>query len=432
MKDTNTTNQQLMERRTRAVPRGPFHVAPIFAKRAEGSILWDVEGNAYLDFCGGIGVVNVGHNHPKVVAAVKAQADAFLHTCFHVAPYEAYVRLAERLNERVPIDGPCKTAFFNSGAEAVENAVKAARVFTGRQAIIAFERGFHGRTLLAMSLTGKCHPYTAGHGPFAPEIYRLPYAPFFRPPDVSDDEVNAECGQALERLDHYHVEAEAIAALIVEPILGEGGFSPIHPAGFSLLRQWTRERGIVLVADEVQSGFGRTGALFACERYGVAPDLITMAKSLGGGMVISGVTGQEAIMDAPAVGGIGGTYGGNPLACAAANAVLDVIDEDDLCARARAIGKIVMRRFEALKKKHPFISDARGIGAMCALEIASPDTGAPDPESVKRICQEALLRGLLIMSASGNVIRTLMPLTISDNELQDGLHILEQAIEAAA
>lgn len=427
-KQANNTNEQLMQRRTKAIPRGPFHVAPIFAAKALGATVWDVEGKTYLDFCGGIGVQNVGHNHPKVLEAVTKQAEAFLHTCFHVMPYEVYVRLAERLNRAAPIDGECMSVFFNSGAEAVENAVKAARVFTGRTGIAAFERGFHGRTLLAMSLTGKCRPYTAGFGPFAPEVYRLPLAPFFLNPNRGDAEVERECRRALDHLSHYHVETESLACLIVEPVLGEGGFHPIHKAAFALLRQWTADNGIVLIADEVQAGFGRCGALFACERYGVRPDLFTLAKSMAAGTVLSGVTGRAAILNAPGVGGLGGTYGGNPVACAAANAVLDIIEEEALCDRANTIGDRVMACFSRLKDTHDIVSDARGLGAMCALEIVNADTGEPDPNRVARICRAALERGLLIMSASGNVIRTLMPLTISDADLERGLAILEEAV----
>ncbi len=427
---TSKTNAALMQRRNRAVPRGPFHVAPVFAARAEGAIITDVEGNTYIDFCGGIGVQNVGHNHPKVVAAVKAQAEAFLHTCFHVTPYESYVALAERLNRAVPIDGECKTALFNSGAEAVENAVKVARTATRRPAVVAFERGFHGRTLMTMTLTGKCRPYTAGFGPFAPEVYRLPVDPFFAAEGTPDEVVEAACQAALDHLAHYHVEPEAVACVIAEPVLGEGGFKPIHPAGARALRRWTRENGAILIADEVQTGFARCGALFASKRRPLAPDLMTLAKSLAGGLVLSAVTGRADVMEAPGVGGIGGTYGGNPLAVAAAMAVLDIIEEEDLCARAEAIGREVMGRFRELKDAHPFVSDARGLGAMCGLELTDPATGAPAPERVAEICQEALSKGLLVMSASGNVIRTLMPLTISDDDLRRGLDILSASVAA--
>ena len=424
------TNTDLQRRREAAVPRGPFNITPIFVARARGALLWDVEGKQYIDLCGGIGVANVGHNHPRVVAAVKAQADRFLHTCFHVAMYEEYVRLAERLNALVPVAGPCKTALFNSGAEAVENAVKISRAHTGRTAVVGFERGFHGRTLLGMSLTGKCRPYTAGFGPFAPEVYRLPHEPFFAGAD--DPEVEARCAAALEHLCAYHVEPDAVACLVVEPVLGEGGFWPIHPTAFRALRRFCSTHGVLLVADEVQTGFGRCGALFACERYGVEPDLVLMAKSLAGGMVLSAVSGGAGIMDAPGVGGIGGTYGGNPLACAAANAVLDVIHDEDLAQRARAIGQAVMARFRELEQAHDFLACPRGLGAMCALEIVDPSTGVPDVDRANKICQAALRMGLLLMTASGNVIRTLMPLVISDEELSRALDILARALDDAS
>ena len=385
-----------------------------------------LEGREYIDFCGGIGVANVGHNHPRVVAAVKAQADRFLHTCFHVAMYEEYVRLAERLNALVPVAGPCKTALFNSGAEAVENAVKISRAHTGRTAVVGFERGFHGRTLLGMSLTGKCRPYTAGFGPFAPEVYRLPHEPFFAGAD--DPEVEARCAAALEHLCAYHVEPDAVACLVVEPVLGEGGFWPIHPTAFRALRRFCSTHGVLLVADEVQTGFGRCGALFACQRLGVEPDLVVMAKSLAGGMVLSAVSGRAGVMDAPKVGGIGGTYGGNPLACAAANAVLDLMEEEDLPARARAMGQTVMARFRELARVSDFVVRPRGLGAMCALEVIDPSSGAPDAERASNICQAALRRGLLLMTASGNIIRTLMPLVISEEELTRALDMIAGAL----
>ena len=427
-KDDSQTNRRLMLRRNAAVPKGPFHVSAVFVAKAEGSIITDVEGNTYIDFCGGIGVQNVGHNHPRVVDAIKAQLEKFTHTCFHVTPYESYVALAERLNDLVPIDAPAKTVFFNSGAEAVENAIKISRAHTKRQATVAFERGFHGRTLLAMSLTGKCTPYTAGFGPFAPEVYRLPYEPFFAPPDVPSDTVEKRCRAALEHLTHYHINAEAVASLIVEPVLGEGGFLPIHAAAFHLLRKWTEAHRILLIADEVQTGFARTGALFACQRYQIKPDLMTMAKSMGAGTVLSAVTGKSDLMESPGVGGVGGTYGGNPISCAAALAVLDIIRDEKLSERAIDIGDTIMQTFHSLSEKYDFINSARGLGAMCGLEVTDPRTGAPDAERVRRVCEEALKNGLLIMSASGNIIRTLMPLTISNEALRRGLDILSDAV----
>lgn len=423
------TNAELLDRRNRAVARGPFHVAPIFADRAQGALLWDVEGREYIDFCGGIGVMNVGHNHPRVLEAMARQSERFLHTCFHVAMYEEYITLAERLNALAPIHGACKSAFFNSGAEAGENAVKICRVHTGRPAVVAFERGFHGRTLLGMSLTGKVHPYTAGMGPFAPEVYRLPYLPFFATHrEMIDADVEKGCRAALEKLFAYHVEPEAIACMIVEPVLGEGGFRPMHCIAMKILRETCRDHGIVYISDEVQTGFGRCGAHFAIERYAMEPDMVVMAKSLGGGTVLSGVTARAEIMDAPGVGAIGGTYGGNPVSCAAANAVLDIIEEEGLCARAIAIGETVLQTFLQFEKQYPFVGDARGLGAMCCMEIVDPETGKPDPARASRICADALEQGLLIMMASGNVIRTLMPLVITDSHLEKALGILGTAL----
>jgi 4-aminobutyrate aminotransferase / (S)-3-amino-2-methylpropionate transaminase / 5-aminovalerate transaminase len=421
---TPSKQSDLLARRAAAVPRGPFNVAPIFAARASGVRIWDVEGREYLDFCGGIGVQNVGHNHPRVVEAVKAQADQFLHTCWHVVMYEPYVRLAERLNERVPIPGPKKTVLFNSGAEATENAVKIARASTGRQAVLSFERGFHGRTLLALTMTGKVKPYSEGFGPFAPEVYRLPYEPFFGGPERSDAQAEKEARSALDHVFSYQIEPKQIAVIIMEPVLGEGGFIPAHPAAMRAARSVARDSGILFAADEVQTGFGRTGAWFAFERYDIQPDMVLMAKSLAAGLPLSAITAGAAILDAPQVGGLGGTYGGNPLACAAANAVLDIMEEEGLPAKALAIGEKIMARFRALQKKHAFVVDARGLGAMCGLEL---DTAA----RANRVLKEALDRGLLLMTANGNVIRTLMPLVIGEEDLTRGLDVLEEALAAA-
>ena len=297
---TEPTHTQLFRRRALAVPRGPFNVAELFIERAEGVKLWDVDGNEYLDFCGGIGVANVGHNHPRVVEAIQRQAARYLHPCWHVAMYEPYVRLCERLNALVRTGSENKTALFNSGAEAVENSIKIARAFTGRQAVVAFERGFHGRTLLGMTLTGKVQPYAEGFGPFAPEVYRLPYEPFFDPPKgTSDEAVASGAVAALGHLFHYHIDPSSIACVIVEPVLGEGGFFPAHPEALRVLRQACRDQGIVFIADEVQAGFGRCGHMLACEHYGVEPDVVCTAKSLAGGMPLSAVTGRSDIMDAP-------------------------------------------------------------------------------------------------------------------------------------
>jgi 4-aminobutyrate aminotransferase/(S)-3-amino-2-methylpropionate transaminase len=433
MSIASITNQELLKRREAAVPRGPFHVTPIFAARAQGALLWDVEGREYIDFAGGIGVLNVGHNHPHVVAAVHEQADRFLHTCFHVVAYEEYIRLAERINALVPINGPVKTAFFNSGAEAGENAVKIARAYTKRTGVVGFERGFHGRTLLGMTLTGKCKPYSQGFGPFAPEVYRLPYMPFFATQrEMTDSEVKHSTHEALDHLFAYHVEPENIACVMAEPVLGEGGFRALHPVALQILRDRCRDNGILFISDEVQSGFARCGATFAIERYGIEPDMVAMAKSIAGGLVLSGVSGRAEIMEAPQIGGIGGTFGGSPLSCAAANAVLDVLEAENLSARAQVIGDRVMQVFNALLERHPHVGDARGLGAMCCIEIVDPATGKADVARAGRICRLALEQGLIIMTASGNVIRTLMPLVITDEQLERALTILQKAVAGAA
>lgn len=423
-------NQKLLARRVAAVPRGPFNITPIFAADASGATIRDVEGREYLDFCGGIGVLNVGHNHPKVVAAIKAQADRLIHSCWHVVMYEPYVELAERINAIAPTPGPSKTLFLNSGAEATENVVKIARAATRRDAVVVFERGFHGRTLLALTMTGKVDPYCRGFGPFAPGVFRLPYEPFFAPGQASDAEVASGAREAMEHLFAYQTEPERVACLVIEPVLGEGGFLPVHPAAFRVLREECTRHGILLVADEVQSGFGRCGSWFACERYDMEPDLVVMAKSLGGGMPLSAVTGPAATMDAPQVGGLGGTYGGNPVALAAGLAVLDVIEEEGLLERAEHIGTKVASAFDHLASRHAFLASPRGLGATRAIEVVSPETGAPDVERAKRLVAEAFNRGLLLMTASGYVIRTLMPLVTTDEQLDDGLSILADAADA--
>jgi 4-aminobutyrate aminotransferase/(S)-3-amino-2-methylpropionate transaminase len=427
-----SSTEALLVRREAAVPRGPFNVHPVFAERARGARIWDRQGREFLDFCGGIGVLNVGHNHPRVMAAVHEQTEKLLHSCWHVAMYEPYVALAERLNALAPIPDPVKTAFFNSGAEAGENAVKIARAATRRAAVVCFERAFHGRTLLGMTMTGKVRPYTAGFGPFAPEIYRLPCDAFFAPAERDDAAARAAADAALDHLFAYHVEPEQTACVVMEPVLGEGGFHPAHPAAALRLREVCREHGIVFVSDEVQSGFGRCGAWFACQRLGVEPDLVMTAKSLAGGLPLSAVSGRADLMDAPGVGGIGGTFGGNPLACAAALAVLDVIEQEGLCDRAERIGAKVLAAFRGWQKRHRHVAGARGLGAMCGLDVVEPDTGAPSPPRAARVVAAARERGLLLLTASGHVIRTLMPLTIEDAELDRGLEILGQALAVAA
>ncbi|HVQ28215.1 MAG TPA: 4-aminobutyrate--2-oxoglutarate transaminase [Vicinamibacteria bacterium] len=425
-------SRELFARRQAAVPRGPFHVTPIFAAEAKGSVLVDVDGNRYLDFAGGIGCLNVGHANDAVVKAASAQLQRFTHTSFNVVAYESYVALAERLNRLTPGSFAKKTFFVNSGAEAVENAVKIARVATGRQAILAFEDGFHGRTLLAMSLTSKVHPYKAGFGPFAPEIYRAPYAYCYRCSyNLQYPGCGVACVDALEDLFKRDVAAEEVAAVIVEPVLGEGGF--VVPPGEYLprLRALTEKHGILLIADEVQTGFGRTGKLFACEHSGVVPDLLVTSKSIAGGLPLAGVTGRAEIMDAPGVGGLGGTYSGNPVALAAAHAVLDAFEGGALLARANAIGALVKSRAESWKARFPLIGDVRGQGAMWALELVKDRaTRAPAKEETNAVTQKAYERGLITITAGtyGNVLRTLMPLVITDAELGEGLDVLESAL----
>ena len=400
----------------------------IYVAKAENSELWDVDGRRFIDFASGIGVVNTGHRHPKVMEAVARQAEAFAHTCFHVGSYESYVRLAERLNALAPGAAPKKTVFLNSGAEAVENAVKIARYHTKRSAVIAFSGGFHGRTLMAMALTGKVMPYKRGFGPFPAEIYHAEFPQPYR--GIS----TAQALEDLQRLFHGDVDPKSVAAIIIEPVQGEGGFN-VAPFDFlRALRQLCDEHGIVMIADEVQSGVGRTGKMFAIEHAGVAPDLITVAKGIGGGFPLSAVIGRADIMDAPHPGGLGGTYGGNPISIAAGNAVLDVIESEELFARAARVGQKIRARLEALAKELPQMGDVRGLGAMLAFELVKdPKTKEPDAELTASIVAHAEKRGLLLLSCgtSANVVRLLSPLTIPDAILEEGLNILGQALKAA-
>jgi 4-aminobutyrate aminotransferase/(S)-3-amino-2-methylpropionate transaminase len=426
-------SRALLERRQSAVPRGTFNVAPVFVKSARGALVEDVDGNTYIDFAGGLGCLNTGACADAVVDAVREQANDFTHTCFHVAMHEPYIELAERLNQLTPGDFPKKTFFANSGAEAVENAVKIARSFTGRPGVIAFEDAFHGRTLLAMTLTSKVKPYKFGFGPFAPEVYRLPYAYCYRCPFGAEfPACEMKCAEReMEDFFKRYVAAETVAAVIVEPILGEGGFV-VPPAEFlTTLQRVCRANGILLIADEVQTGMGRTGTLFACEQFGLEPDLIIAAKSLGGGLPISSITGRAEVMDHPMVGGLGGTFGGNPLACRAALAVLDLIERENLCQRAVEIGAKVMERFRLLQEKYQIIGDVRGLGAMCALELVT-DRGTKQParEATELFTRRALERGLITITAGtfGNVIRTLMPLVMTDKELDFGLDVIEDVL----
>ena len=425
-------SQALVERRRRAVPQGVPLTAPIAIAHADGALLTDVDGNRLIDFAGGIGTLNTGHRHPAVVAAAKAQLDEYIHACFQVINYEPYVAAAERLNALAPGAFAKKTMFVNSGAEAVENAVKIARRHTGRQAVIAFDHAFHGRTLLTMTLTSKVMPYKKGFGPFAPEVYRLPFPYCYR---CETGPAHGRCCLAsraqLETLVATQVDPDSVAAVIIELELGEGGFVPAPPEFVDALAEFAREHGIVLIDDEIQSGFGRTGKMYAAEHYGLAPDLIVTAKSLAGGLPLGAVTGRAEIMDASHVGGLGGTFAGNPVALAAANAVLDVMDREGIAARGAALGDLLRDRLRALAVRHVAIGDVRGLGAMMAIElVADRATKAPAKELTARLQAAALRRGLLLLTAGtfGNVIRILVPLTATDAVVDEGLAVLEQAL----
>jgi 4-aminobutyrate aminotransferase / (S)-3-amino-2-methylpropionate transaminase / 5-aminovalerate transaminase len=419
-------SQEILARKARAVA-GPLEVTfPIFAAEARGALLTDVDGNTFIDFTGGVGCLNVGYSHPKVVAAAREQLERFAHTDFTIIPYELYVELAERLVERAPISGPAKAAFFNAGTEAVENAVKFARAYTKRPAVIAFEGGFHGRTLLSLSLTSKTHPYKAGLGPFSPEVYRAPFANEYRGPDT------AAALAALERALITQVAAETVAAIVIEPVQGEGGFVVAPPEFLAGVRRICDDNGIVLVVDEVQTGFARTGKFFAIEHYDVEPDLITIAKSIAGGLPLSGVIGKAEIMDAPGRNAVGGTFIGNPVAQAAALAVLDVIDSEGLVERSNAIGETMRTRMQGWQSRFPEVGDVRGLGGMVAIELVHDrESKNPAPELVSAICEEAFRNGLLLMSAGiySNVVRVLVPLTIADGELDEALDVWDRALE---
>lgn len=418
-------SREILEREHAAVARPLVVHGPVVAAETRGSTITDVDGNTFLDFVGGVGVMNVGHNHPKVVQAIHEQVDRFLHTDFTVVAYELYIALAERLGALVPISGETRAAFFNAGTEAVENAVKLARLYTGRQAVIAFDGAFHGRTLLALTMTSRTHPYKTGLGPFAPEVYRAPFPDPYRGPDPET------ALAALERMLTTHVSADHVAAIIFEPQQGEGGFIPAHPTFVTGLRQLCDEHGIVLAADEVQTGFGRTGRMFAMEHFDVEADLIVVAKSIAGGLPLSGVLGKAGIMDDPHEGAIGGTFIGNPVALAAASAVLDVFEEEELVARAVTIGEAIRARMLEWRGRWSRIGDVRGLGAMLAIELVrDPDTKAPAPELASAVIGEALRRGLILLKAGvhGNCIRVLCPLTIADEELDEGLDVWEEAL----
>ncbi|MDH3614490.1 MAG: 4-aminobutyrate--2-oxoglutarate transaminase [Gammaproteobacteria bacterium] len=416
-----TTNTELLAIREAEIPRGVGTQTNVFADKARNAELWDVEGNRYIDLAAGIAVVNTGHNHPHVIAAVKAQLERFSHTCFQVAPYDVYVQLAKRLNRAAPGDTPKKTIFLTTGVEAVENAVKIARCHTGRSGIIAFSGAFHGRTMMGMALTGKVVPYKAGFGPFPAEVFHVPF-PIDYHGVSADDSL-----KALETLFKSDVEPSRIAAMIVEPVQGEGGFYPA-PGGFlQALRKLCDQHGIVMIVDEVQTGFGRTGTLFACEQAGIEPDLMPVAKSIAGGFPLSGVIGKADIMDSVPPGGLGGTYGGSALACAAGLAVLDVIEQESLCDKAQAIGKQIGAWASELQAANNVIGHIRTTGAMCAIELVSNgDADSPDPELTKAIVAEALTEGVLLLTCGvrGNVIRFLPPLTIEPELLAEALDVL--------
>jgi 4-aminobutyrate aminotransferase/(S)-3-amino-2-methylpropionate transaminase len=420
-------SREVLDRLSASVASPLAITFPIAAAEARGAAITDVDGNVFIDFAGGVGCLNVGHSHPQVVAAAQEQLDKFSHTDFTVVPYEIYATLSERLLKLAPFSGPAKAAFFNAGTEAVENAVKFARAYTGRQAVIGFEGAFHGRTYLSLALTSKTHPYKAGLGPFAPEVYRVPYPNAFRGPSA------AEALAALRRAFSTLVAAEDVAAIVFEPVQGEGGFIPAPLEFVQGLRETCDEHGIVFVCDEVQSGFARTGRFFAIEHFGVEPDLITVAKSIAMGIPLSGVLGKAEIMDAPVEGGVGGTYVGNPVAQAAAVAVLDVIEEEGLVERSAALGETMRSRMEAWQSRWPQVGDVRGLGSMLAIELVESDGKTPATDLASRVVDGALERGLLLLKAgvAGNCIRVLVPLVISDGELDEALDVWEDALAAA-
>src|SRR5579863_10458423 len=425
-------SKALHERRSKAVPRGLSHGTPIYVVKAEDAWLEDVDGNRYLDFAGGIGCANAGHRQEHVVEAIRTQLDKFLHTCVQVTPYEGYVELAERMNAATPGKFSKKTIFINSGAEAVENAVKIARAYTKRPAIIAFEDAFHGRTMMTLALTSKTHPYKAGFAPFPSEVYRVPFAYCYRCSyNLKYPSCDLYCARHLEDTFKRVVANEEVAAVIAEPVMGEGGFIAPPPDYFKVLIELCHKHGILFIADEVQSGFGRTGTLFANEHYGIEPDLIVTAKSLGGGLPLAGVTGRAEIMDAPGVGGLGGTFAGNPLSCAAALAVLDLFERENLLARANELGDRFQRRAREWQRRWPIIGDVRGLGGMQAIELVqSQESKVPAIDETKKITQYCYEHGLITITAGtySNVIRVLVPLVATNEQFDEGLGVLESAI----
>lgn len=429
-------SKALVERRQQIVPKGVSYGVPAFVQSAEGALVTDVDGNCFIDFVGAIGTINVGHCHPKVKKALHDQVDQFIHTGFNIMMYESYIELAERLAEVAPGDHPKKVLLQNSGAEAVENAVKMARKYTKRQGIISFSKGFHGRTLLTMTMTSKVKPYKYEFGPFAPEIYKAPYPYNYRRPEGLSVEQYEE--YVLEEFRNFlitEVAPETIAAVVMEPVQGEGGFIIPGKHFVQGVYETCKEHGILFIADEIQTGFARTGRYFAVDHFDIVPDLITVSKSLGAGMPISGVIGRSDVMDVAESGELGGTYSGSPLGCQAALAVLDIIKEENLNDRAETIGKAVMKKFEELYAKFECIGEIRGLGAMCALEMVTDrESKKPAKELTNDIIKEANRRGLLLLSAGvyGNVLRLLMPLVITDEQLEEGLEILEGSIEAVS
>jgi 4-aminobutyrate aminotransferase / (S)-3-amino-2-methylpropionate transaminase / 5-aminovalerate transaminase len=420
-------SREILERKAQVVADPLSVFLPVVIEEGRGATLTDVDGNTFIDFTGGVGCLNVGHSHPRVVEAAQEQLAKFSHTDFTIVPYEVYVTLAERLIAAAPFRSPAKAAFFNAGTEAVENAIKFARAYSGRPGVIGFEGGFHGRTLLSLSLTSKTHPYKAGLGPFAPEVYRVPFPNDYRGP--SADEALA----ALERALITQVAAETVAAIVIEPIQGEGGFVVAPQAFVDGVRRLCDEHGIVMVVDEVQTGFGRTGKLFAIEHYGIEPDLITVAKSIAAGLPLSGVIGKAEIMDAPGDSAIGGTYVGNPVAQAAALAVLDVMEDEGVCERAAQLGETIRARMESWRERWPQVGDVRGLGAMLAIELVTePASKEPDADTASAVVEAAAARGLLLLKSGiySNCIRVLAPLVLSDAELDEALVVWEDALES--
>lgn len=425
-------SRDLLARRNSAVAAGVANMVPIFAAEAHGALVTDVDGNVFIDFAGGIGVLNIGHTHPEINGAIASQAEKFLHTCFHVAMYEGYVRLAEELIRLTPGDGDKKVFLANTGAEAVENAIKLARRYTGRPAVVAFENAFHGRTLLGMSLTAKVDNYKRGFGPFAPEVYRAPFPDVYRSPFSTEEETVEWAFKKFVHLVEHELSPDHVAAVILEPVQGEGGFLVTPPSFMARIIDYCRSRGILFIADEIQTGFGRTGRWFAMEHYGLEADMYTMAKSMGAGLPISAVAGRSEVMDSAQVGGLGGTYGGNPVACAAALKTIEVMERDDYNGRAEQVGRQIIAELMDMKEHLPLIGDVRGLGAMVAMELVKdPTTKEPASEEAAAVRKAAYEKGLLLLQAGtyNNVIRFLAPVNIAHGQLQEGLAVLRRALE---